>query len=179
MIEVHEELLHIADRLDRLAERIDGAAIRGPLDALEQAATEVGKAWSGSCIGYHANVYYANLEPSPPGAHFSAEWGLDDHSTGDWREIDADQLEAAIRELAGNPELDTAREFAEEAVRTFEREKSEILSILITELQKSTDPFLERLKEDVEKISIISRADVIRALGPSGRYTRRLPRTIS
>ncbi len=177
MTEPHEELLQIADRLDRLVERGNDAAIRGPLDALEKAATEVGKAWSGSWIGYHANVYYANLKPPPPGAHFSAEWGFMDRfssdSTGDWREFDAGQLEAEIRELAETPELDTARQFAEEAVRAFDNDKSEVLSILTTELSKSIDSFLERLKNDVEKLPILCRADVIKGLCPSGGYTTR------
>ena len=176
MTEPHEELLQIADRLDRLAKRRNEENIRGPLDALEQAATEIGKAWSGSWIGYHAIVYYAKLEPPPPGAHFSAEWGIRDrfldYSTGDWQEYDADQLEAAIRNLAGNPELDTPRQIAEESVRAFEDDKSEVLSIFTTELSKFTDSFLERLKEGVEKLSIISRADVIRGLRP-GSYTSR------
>ena len=170
MAEPHEELLQIADRLGRMAERGNDAAMRGPLDALEKAAIHVGKAWSGSWIGYHANVYYTNLEPPPPGAHFSAEWGLEDAvgmgSRGDWLEFDADEVEVAIRELAGNPELDTARALAEEAVRVFEDDKSEILSILATELSKSADSFLEGLKDDAKNLLIISRADVIRGLRP-------------
>ena len=34
------------------------------------------RGWSGSNLGYHATVYYENLEPKPSG--FSSEWGLMD-----------------------------------------------------------------------------------------------------
>jgi len=42
MTEPHEELLQIADRLDRLAERGNEAAIMKPLEALKTAAEEIG-----------------------------------------------------------------------------------------------------------------------------------------
>ena len=166
------------DRLDSLAERGDEAAIRGLLDALENAANEVGKAWSGSWIGYHANVYYANLEPPPPGDHFSSEWGLKNDplfnlNPGDWREFDPEELQSAIREIAENPDLKSVRELAEESRKAFENDKSEILSILTTALSEHADPFLEQLKGQVEKRSILTAAKVIHGIQPSGSYTSR------
>ena len=177
MTEPYEELLEIAGRLERMAERGNSKSVTEPLDALEAAATEVAKAWSSSWIGYHANVYYFNLEPPPPGAHFSAEWGIDEAvdmgPRGNWREYDANQLEAAIRESAGNPNLDSVRDLAEEAKTAFESEKSEILSILATALSEHSDTFLDRVKEDVENLSVLSRAAVVRGLRPSGGYSSR------
>lgn len=177
MPEPHEELLEIADRLDRLVERTNQPAFQEPLDALEEAATDVGKAWCGSWIGYHANVYYGNLEPPPPGAHFSPEWGLMDRfsndSVGDWQEFNADQLEAAIREIAKSPNLDEVRQLSNDAKRAFENAKSDVLSLLTTELSRNTDSFLERLKDDVEKMRSHSQRDVIKAFSPSGGYTTR------
>ena len=61
MIEVHEELVRISDRLDQLAERGKEAAIQDPLERLKKAAEEIGETWSRSWVGYHANVYYAEF----------------------------------------------------------------------------------------------------------------------
>ena len=54
--------------LSRLANRLDILVCRGQepnvcqvLDDTQAAAEEVGKAWGGSCLGYHANIYYAEL----------------------------------------------------------------------------------------------------------------------
>ena len=109
MTELYEELLHIADGMEQLVERGTRSEITEPLRQLLQAAEEIGKAWSGSWIGYHANVYYKGLKPRPPGAHFSQEWGLMDAISncgrGDWIEYDAEQVKTAIRERAGNPDL--------------------------------------------------------------------------
>ncbi len=108
MTELHEELLQIADRLDRLAERGNDGAITEPLGALKEAVDKVGRAFGGSWLGYHANVYYAGLKLPPPGAHFSQEWGLMDTygsarlgSHGDWLEYDSENVRNAVYELAG------------------------------------------------------------------------------
>lgn len=177
MTEPHDELLQFADRLDRLAERGKEAPICEPLNELEEAATEVGKAWSGSWIGYHANVYYADLAPPPPGVHFSSEWGLrNPHATrrqSDWQEFDSDELESAIHKAADDPDLNAARRLTEEANTTFGNDKSEILSILTAALAEREDSFLEQLKDEIYQLSVLSRAAVIRRLRPSSGYTSR------
>jgi hypothetical protein len=48
------------------------------LKALSDAATDLGKSWSGSWFGYHSRVYYKNLVPIPVGAYFSMTDGLND-----------------------------------------------------------------------------------------------------
>ena len=88
MSEPHQELLEIADTMDRLAKRGRQPNVREPLVQLENAANETAKAWSGSWLGYHAYVYYEGLRPRPPGAHFCQESGIrdrfDSDTTGDW-----------------------------------------------------------------------------------------------
>ena len=180
MTEAHEELLHIADRLDRLAERGHVAAIQEPLERLKEAANEIGKAWGGSWMGYHSNVYYAKLESPPPGAHFSQEWGLKDTygssrlgSHGDWHEFDGEVVKAAVHELAGNPDLEPSRKFNDEAVREFDAHKMDVISVLETELADSSDPFLTRLKDDVDGLSVLSKDEVVEHLRPKGQVMTR------
>src|SRR5438034_6265640 len=115
--EPHEELLEIADRLKGLSQRATVPEVKEPLERLEEAATRIGKAWSGSCLGYHSRIYYRDLAPPPPGAHFSPEWGMKDSwpiqdTTGDWVEYDPDKIETVIRKMAGNPDLGPSRELA-------------------------------------------------------------------
>jgi hypothetical protein len=59
-------------------------------------------------------------------------------TTGEWQEFNGDELEQAIRELAGNPDLDAIHQFANRSQRAFEDDKSEVLSLLTTaiDLQK-------------------------------------------
>jgi hypothetical protein len=155
--ELYEELLEIAGRLETIAEAGQDASVRLPIGALEKAATAAGKAWSGSWLGYQAYVYYANLEPPPPGAHFSSEWGFKQlrsirTTTGHWKECNPDELKKAIYNKAGNINLDAARKFSERASVDFDNDKSAVLSILTTVLSEASDAFLEGLKGEAEKL---------------------------
>jgi hypothetical protein len=51
-------------------------ALQKSLSALRKAGHEAKRAWSGSNLGYHATIYYVDLQPAPPDAQFSPEWGL-------------------------------------------------------------------------------------------------------
>jgi hypothetical protein len=62
MSELHEELLAIADRLEQYPNQAENPDVKAPLDDLEEAATTIGKAWSGSWLGYHARIYYSTLQ---------------------------------------------------------------------------------------------------------------------
>ena len=156
MNEPHEELLEIADRMDCLVERGHQPEVKEPLERLEKSANEIGKAWSGSWLGYHANVYCADLKPRPPGAHFSLLSGLRDRylndTTGEWKEFDPAFVDARIHEYAGNPDLGASHVICEEAAREFETNKLNVLSFI--ESQGSSDNFLERLGGELSGLRI-------------------------
>ncbi len=174
----HDELLEIADRLSDLSQKATASEVKGLLERLEEAATRLGKAWSGSCLGYHARIYYKDLKPPPPGAHFSPEWGLKESwpiqdTTGDWIEYDPAHVERAIRKSAGSPDLEPARRLAASADALFKSSKPDVLSILATALAERADAFLASLKEQVEQATIFSKAEVLGRLLPSGQLMSR------
>lgn len=178
MVELYEELLQLANRSDEVAERGTQATTE-PLEALKNAADEVGRAFGGSWSGYHANVYYEGLHPPPPGAHFSQEWGLMEvlssrlGSHGDWREYGTKEVKAAIFELAGNPDLSAAREFENQASEEFEDIKESLLSILETILNDSKDVFLQRLRDEASELTLLSAREVEERLRPKGQVVTR------
>ncbi len=178
MTELHEELLKIADRLGDVAKRAGGPEIADPLRRLEESATHVGRAWSGSALGYHARIYYRGLKPPPPGHHFSQEWGMQDSwpiaaTTGDWVEHDPDDIERTIRGLAGNPDLGPAGDLSVRAEALFGGTKSEVLSVLTTAAADRADSFISSIREQVEQTTIRSKGQVLRGLLPSGELMSR------
>lgn len=172
MTEPQEELLQLADRLRELADRAKTPEICEPVAALASAADQVGKSWSGSALGYHAYVYYADLEPPPPSAHFSPEWGLKDAfdmgTSGDWREFDPDEVEKAIYEIAGEVDLSQAREFSKQAQKEFDSGKSDMLSIFTHELSQKNDTFLHLLNNKLDELLLLSKEEVQSKLTPRG-----------
>jgi predicted nucleotide-binding protein len=99
-------------------------------------------------------------------------WPIED-TCGDWREYDSEVVKAAVRKLAGNADLEAARKFNEVATRDFDVLKSDVLSILETALAVGPDPFLSRLKDDVDKLSVLSQHEAAQRLSPKGPIVTR------
>ena len=177
MPELDGELLQIADCMDRLVEQSRKDEVKKPLEKLSQAASEIGKAWSGSWLGYHADVYYEDLQPSPPGSHFSQEWGLMEvfghGSSGKWVESDSEYIKSVVWKRAGNPDLRPLHRFHDEAVLEFDSQKANVVSVLETRESISPDRFLKRLIEEIDGLSIKTERDVIDFLRPGGQVVTR------
>lgn len=163
----YEELFALAQRLDSAAHSPEFEAAEDALNKLDNAAREVGRAASGSWLGYQANVYYAELQVPPPGAQFSTEWGLKDMSftslgsRGDWREFDPQTVLAHIRRLSSEPDLTSVKEAARKVTERFSDAKAEIRSILLTEDPESSDTFLSQLLDDLGKLEPLHEAEIL------------------
>lgn len=177
MSELSEKLLILATQLEQVAKESKSPKLTETLDKLREVANQFGRAWSGSCLGHHSCIYYAGFAQPPPGAHFSSEWGLMEtyceSTTGDWAEYNFDDVRNSIFSSAGVKSLDAAEEFAMQAKGIFENAREEFLSIAIITLEKKSDPFLLRLKEQVEKMKLTSKFDYGRAIQPTGKFFTR------
>lgn len=165
------ELRGIADRLNESVENGSSAAVTEPLDHLERSATEIAKAWSGSSFGFHARIYYADLAPPPPGAHFSAEWGFEgtfQGTTGDWREYNHDEVLNEIRARAGHPNVTEAESLSEAARRSFNEAQADAASLVRAFLSTRPDEFLASIAEDIEKTVALTKAQAMQAQLPRG-----------
>ena len=58
----YSELHRIGEELQDFLNTAQSAAMTDPIVAIETSANDVGRAWSGSWIGYHARVYYRGLK---------------------------------------------------------------------------------------------------------------------
>lgn len=174
---ISDELHEIAEQLDSIAAKFESAPVSTPLQKLQDAANKVGKAWSGSWLGYHSRVYYRDFQPPPPGARFSQEWGFMDvgfgDTRGDWAEYDYDYVRKAIYDIAGNPELETARKLAQAARSDIEDKLAEILSLISTSLNERNDPFLSKLKDGLEVTKVPGASDFVKYQCPSGKLISR------
>jgi len=174
-----EELFAIAKKLEAATAAGDAATISVPLKSLGDAAEQFGQSFSGSWLGYHSRVYYDGFQSPPAGAHFSQEWGLMDlqltrlGSRGAWREYQVDEVVKRIYANAGNPDIEPARKAAREANALFDTSKSEIESILESELSGQPDTFLSKLKADLETMKPASKMDIAEHWRPKGQIMTR------
>lgn len=177
MSELVAELKKIYEELESFRASYDSPATTTPLDTLEEVANRVGKAWSQSWLGYQSRIYYRDLEPPPPGAHFSSEWGLKELYTtgtrGDWVEFPEDVVENEIERRAGNPDTSKMEQAADKGRAFVEHKRDDVASILRNVLRSNDDPFLAKLLEETEAIKPPTRNEFIRFLQPSGQMISR------
>ena len=169
-------------KLFDLADKLKNAASRQPeenLSRLESVANLVDKAWSGSCLGYHSRVYYQDLQPVPPGARFSKEWGFSDsyilrETLGDWIEYDFDDVVSHIKSSSGVEDLDSLEESASETRELFEEIQSELLSLVTPILlENKDDTFLCDLVEKIKGVKIYTPRDYLKSVLPTGQQMSR------
>ncbi|BAS29189.1 TIR domain-containing protein [Limnochorda pilosa] len=170
-----DELEEIVQDLHRYIQRASRPDVSEPLSALEEAAHEVGKAWSGSWIGYQSRIYYKDLTPPPPGNHFSSEWGFISArmgTRGDWEEWNPDKVKERIHNRAGNPDLVPIEAIAAHGRELAEDSRDKIISILEVRNSHRQDPFLSRLLEDARNAHVVTTGELIDHLKP-GQYMSR------
>ena len=176
---VADELFQVADRLESIGKSQQEKEFSNPLQLLQDAAELAGKAWSGSWLGYHSRVYYADFVPTPPGARFSKEWGLKNtlaiqDTVGEWVEYHFDDVLAVLRQSAGNPNVSSQEAQSSSAKNVFEECQSQILSLLSNVLSThKDDKFLSDVVQKVENTQVLSRSDFISAMRPSGQFISR------
>ena len=177
MTKISDELSEIAAGLDSVRLKFDSREVKDPLQRLEDAANEIGKAWSGSWIGYHSRVYYQDFQIPPPGAHFSQEWGMmsyfTDGTTGEWSEIQQDAMQAQVYALAGQPDLTTARALAKQTRDEISDKRIEIASLITTALTQQDDSFLSRLAKEIDDISVPTASNIVNGYRPRGQFISR------
>lgn len=152
------EFISLAERATELAER-ESELDTEPLNALESAAEDVGRAWSKSNLGYQANVYYKGFKTPPPGAMFSREWGFlgtFQGTTGDWQPYEAEQVTSFVEEKAGHPELSKPRDQSD-AIRP---NVEELLQRARSLAAKIPQPHDDYLKDNIEQLQHLTLPDI-------------------
>ncbi len=169
------KLFTIADQLQVTAEKIP----EKELEKLENVAESYDKSWGGSCLGYHARVYYKEFAPVPPGARFSQEWGFKDsymlrETIGEWEEHDFDSVVSLIQTEAEIDNTDSLDEVAHEATELFEEKQSEVLSLITPALvENEKDTFFSDLVAKIKKLKVLTPNDYLNRVLPSGQQMSR------
>jgi hypothetical protein len=169
-----EELSTIADQLAGVAAAARSEEIKPALDALNKAAESVGKAWSGSNIGYQSRVYYKDYAAPPTTDMFSREWGLTFGSDErGWQILAEEEVRSEILKRAGGIDLQPLRDSAAAALDAFLEHRDAVSSILTNYLSTQNDAYLTDLKKKVDDTSVPSMRTIARSYVPGGAIPTR------
>ena len=175
MDEIHQEIAGLMSEVESYMSKSQ-ALDDSSLNALIDAQASVGKAWSGSWIGYHSRIYYDGLMPPPPGANFSSEWGMDSlygrGTSGDWAEYSFESVYQEIYRMAGDPDLTKEKVFFSEGVKIFTKVKKELEIILTVVSEATGEAFYKTLLSELSKIKLMKESGFISYVRPKNHSTR-------
>jgi len=177
MDDFRDSLDRIKSTCSKIAAQYESSDVVESIKIMQEAATEAGKSWSGSWLGYHSRIYYDQLKPVPPGARFSRQCGFSDiysnDTRGEWREYDFDAVYNALKSTSTNFSLEQLWELANDTDKVIPDLQEELISIIFSYLANGEDEYISRLKEEAEKCNVLSTEQFIYCFQPSGKLISR------
>ena len=172
-----DELIAIADAAAEALSHIREPRMQEDLAAIAKASNEVGRAWSGSNIGYHSTVYCQGLEPRPPNVQFSSEWGLEEvwptHVPNRiWTTYDNQAVVDEILRRAGGRSTDAINTKLAPLRDTFLRLKEASISILTVTLSNNGDAFVDRKLQQVQDAAADDVSTLVSGILPRKFWSR-------
>jgi predicted nucleotide-binding protein len=129
-------------------------------------------AFSGSWLGYHANVYYLGFETPAPGDRFSVEWGFGLPLGGrmrptNWIEVTFEQVKVEIMNGVDSDYERRLNQISKVAKTAFEEAHGSIISLLAVLVESKSTKMLEDLSNQVGKIvGFLSTQEIINYMTP-------------
>ncbi|KAF5079961.1 hypothetical protein [Methanobacterium aggregans] len=167
-----EFLDNLQKELDNFNKNIKKAlSYKKDLNALLDIINQIQESWSGSWIGYHADLYYKNFERPPINERFDSEWGLQHRSQPNWEEKTyADVIRAIEKKYHG-----TSLNKIETSLNKIQKEDLHTSVCSDLSFIRTFDKFDKEIEilEEIENIKWkFSQGDIIRGLRPTHYATR-------
>ncbi|MEH2256850.1 TIR domain-containing protein [Nostoc sp.] len=177
MDDFRNSLERIKSICSEIVAQFESSDVTESVKAFQEAVKQAAKSWSGSWLGYHSRVYYNQLQPVPPGARFSQEWGLENKlyndTKGEWCEYSFDDVYNTLKSNTASLSLEQLNELAKYAEQKIPDLREELMSIIFSCLARGEDTYLSRLKEEAEQCKTYSVGEVVGHFRPSGQFLSR------
>ena len=175
--EILDDFVRAAKGCEAAAREFEREPIPSMKKRLFEAVNSLGSAWSGSWIGYQADIYTANLQPAHPGEVFDSEWGVDDsvsnRTTGEWAQFNHETIRQEILKRAGGIDLDLFTRIATLTKEAFDKSKEDLLPTFDALLSSAKDKTLEDLRADLQKLeSHFSSSHYVKLMRPKQFMSR-------
>lgn len=172
-----QRYLEIATECRSIAEEIESGPLYAVIQTINEGVRVIGRASSRSWIGYQAHVYYQGFRIPPPGDHFSSEWGFEgafNPTSKNWVEVSFEEVEAAVNEVAGNPDITPLETRSTEVSKVLRTYQSELVALLTVALESFRSGRIEELRNKAKDLQPPSSAsELASAAMPRGQVMTR------
>lgn len=178
---ISSSLFQLADAVADTLGRAQDGDLKARLLRLDEACEEAKRAWSGSNLGYHADVYTLGLQP---GVQFSPEWGLMNrwptHQPDPrWEIVDPRVMSDHLLATAGISDLGDLKKDLTALREELTTLKEQGVSLLTVASGTGKDTFIDRKLAEAEKIIIADPGTIATDLPKGGPNWSRDARAMS
>lgn len=171
-------LISIAAQCQEISEEIEEGQLASIVKDVNDAIRSIERSFSGSWIGYHANVYYLGFQPPKPGHHFSAEWGFHDAfsnpTSPNWQEVTFEDVETEVHARSNSADMAPLDSRSKEVVKEFKKYRKKIVELLTSALDATTSEQVEELRDKANSLKPFYSADeVAQSQIPKGNFWSR------
>lgn len=151
-----QRLRGIIQTCTEIADRFRQSPLKDETQSLIAAAHDVGRAWSGSWLGYQATVYKRGLVPVAPGEHFDVSWGLMANpmvnQTVLWKEYSYDDVKNEILKRANVGNVDAYGPLFEETHDQLLECKRKSLALADALIGETPDSRISTVRDEIDAI---------------------------
>ncbi len=166
-----QELMNIQTEVAHQLQVAESASARDTLVSLEESAFEIDRAWSKSWIGDHANLYYRDFKPPPPGEEFDQLSGKLLRDQPSWVQYSDEEVRSKILASTDASKLERATQIAKGCAITFEGQRGGVISILeLAGPQESS--YINGIRMAINDVQIPTEGQILKNLAPNGVFTR-------
>jgi predicted nucleotide-binding protein len=174
---IRQELTELADLVSKQVDRTRAPDLETPMRSLEAQCDIARKAWSGSNIGHHANVYWQGLRPHPANSAFNIEWGFaaswpNPEPDPEWQIMEPAEVTAELLRRAHITDLKPVRLELKSLRQELSDLKEQAISMLNVILRDQPEAFFSRQLGHIESLSVASPREIAPSLVPPGQWSR-------
>jgi len=175
---ISQRIVEILRRSENALSARDDDNIKANEERRKSNLDQIAAASSGSWIGYHANVYYTDLQTPRPGDHFSSEWGLmtvfSRHTSQNWVEYTEEQIRKVADKDIDGDFIARLEEISDSAAKVCQEGQDTLLTVVDVLLEAEKTSTLERLRDDIKKIEHRTNAHkFVEVMRPKGSFMSR------
>ncbi|MHB8843944.1 MAG: TIR domain-containing protein [Nitrospirota bacterium] len=173
---ISDRIIAIQHKCHNVLSLRDDQFIQDNTTVFKSNLSQISKSFSGSCIGYHARIYYRQFQTPQPGDHFSVEWGfmqrLSNPTSQNWVEYTEETVRKAARTDVAPDYDDRLKQVSKHAEQTCEESRDTLLVIVDAMLDKERTTALDRIRGEIKIDYVVSTREILDAMLPTNFTTR-------
>lgn len=155
MDETLDLIAEVANQCEEASRLFSAEPVASQMDKLSDAIASVRPSWSGSWLGYHADLYLPGFREPRQGERFDPNWGHNGPFSGSsdaWITHPYEQVKAEILQRAGVPSTAAIEQANKQARETFGQAREELLPLIDALLHGENDRSLVALRKDIAEL---------------------------